>query len=633
MSESPNKLIRFWQELKRRRVFSVVTAYAATAYIIIEVTNNIVSPLHLPVWIPTLVILLLIGGLPVAIILSWIFDFTPQGLKKTESFEEAEKEVVLTKPVKRKLRPSHVLNAVLIIAVIILAYPKIFKRDAMEKLRSSGERISVAVMPFQNMTGDTTKKFWQEMIQDNLITLLSNSEELKVRQTESINLLIQSKGLTNYASITPSFAGNISQKLDANIFIYGSIKEIGSTIRLNAQLTDSKTQDVFKSFQVDGATDEIMQIIDSLSAQVKDFLLISKLNKKVSPDIQHLASTKSPEAFTDFIYAQKAYSNGDSPTAIKFYLQAIATDSDFVYPYIKIFWAYQNQGLLTESKKWGSKVYAKRGLMTIPQKCLADVIYAVSYGTPNESVKYLRQALEYDDQLPDLITNLGNRYFELYQYDKAIPEFKKALEIYEKWGVKPFWSSNYTWLGFAYQKTGQYNKEKKLLKKAEKDFPDDPEIIRFQAILSLTEKDTVAANRYIEKYATIRREMSASEALINTDIAFIYSEGGILDKAEDYYRKALTFEPANPLRLNNLAYFLIDKDRNINEGMELADKALELNPDHYISLECKGWGLYKQGKNQEALELLQKSWNLRQRYRHSLFLHLEAAKKAVAGMK
>jgi len=81
--------------------------------------------------------------------------------------------------------------------------------------------ISVAVMPFQNMTNDTTWNIWQDGIQFNLITSLSNySDELKVRQTESINNLIQSKGLTNYASITPSIASTISQKLNANVFIY-----------------------------------------------------------------------------------------------------------------------------------------------------------------------------------------------------------------------------------------------------------------------------------------------------------------------------------------------------------------------------------------------------------------------------
>ena len=140
MSENPNKLIRFWKELKRRKVFSVVTTYAATAYIIIEVVNNLIGPLHLPDWLATLVIILLIIGLPVIVILSWIFDFTPQGIKKTESLEELEDKEVVAKPVKSKLRASYVLNAILIIAVMVLAYPKIFKRDTLERLRSSGEK-------------------------------------------------------------------------------------------------------------------------------------------------------------------------------------------------------------------------------------------------------------------------------------------------------------------------------------------------------------------------------------------------------------------------------------------------------------------------------------------------------------
>ena len=102
------------------------------------------------------------------------------------------------------------------------------------------------------MTNDTTWNVWQDGIQNELITSLTNSEELKVRQTESINSLLQSKGLTNYASITPSVASTISQKLDANVFIYGSIKQAGTTIRINAQLIDSKTEEIFKSFQIDG---------------------------------------------------------------------------------------------------------------------------------------------------------------------------------------------------------------------------------------------------------------------------------------------------------------------------------------------------------------------------------------------
>jgi Tfp pilus assembly protein PilF len=116
----------------------------------------------------------------------------------------------------------------------------------------------------------------------------------------------------------------------------------------------------------------------------------------------------------------------------------------------------------------------------------------------------------------------------------------------------------------------------------------------------------------------------------------MYSEAGIPDIAEEYYRKALSLEPEKPLRMNNLAFFLIDKDRKIEEGLQLARKALKLNPDNYDCLHTRGWGLYKQGKYNEALDLLQESWDIRMEnaiYDHAAYLHLEAAKKAVASQK
>jgi tetratricopeptide (TPR) repeat protein len=224
----------------------------------------------------------------------------------------------------------------------------------------------------------------------------------------------------------------------------------------------------------------------------------------------------------------------------------------------------------------------------------------------------------------------------LYQYDKAIIAYEKSLQIYNEWGSKPWWVFNYTGLGSAYHKTRQYKEEEELYKKAEQDFPDDPSLIERQAILSLSEGDTIIANRYIEKLISIRKENSASDFAIATNLAGIYSEAGILGKAEVYYRQTQYLDPDSTRWMNNLAYFLIDKDRNFNEGLVLVDKALNLNPDNYNYLNTKGWGLYKQGKYKEALELLEKSWDLRIKnagYDHTAYLHLEAAKKAGAGQK
>jgi tetratricopeptide (TPR) repeat protein len=639
MSESPNKLIKFWQELKRRKVFGVVTTYAATAYITIEVANNLAIPLHLPDWFITLILIILIIGLPIVVIMSWIFDFTPKGIKKTESHEESEKEETIAKPVKRRLRPSYILNAILLIAVIVLAYPKIFKQDTLGRLRSSGERIAVAVMPFQNMTNDTLWNVWQDGIQDNLITSLSNSEELKVRQAESINNLVKSQGIVNYASITPSVANKISQKLDANVLIYGSVKQAGSTIRLYAQLIDSETEEVFKSFQIESLNKEenIFHLIDSLSIMVKNFLIISELEKEVPTYSKHLVSTSSPEAYRYFINGNNAFfKKMDYPTAIKLYSQAIAIDSNFYSAMIMLSTTFYNQRQFDHAKKWCLKGYEKRDQMPILQNIHISWLYAMLFETPKEEIKCLNQLSEIDDQNPAIYYELGRIYVALDQYDKAISVMRKTLEIYNNWKSKPRWVQDYIMLGYAYQKTYKYSKEKKLFKKAEKDFPDDLELIYRQAVLALSEGKTKDANNFIDKYISAHKINFVSDADIASSLGDIYWDADILDKAEANFRKALSLEPENPDRLNYFAYFLIDKDRNINEGLKLTDKTLALNSENYNYLHTKGWGLYKQGKFKEALELLEKSWDLRRQYAvydHEAYLHLEEAKKAVANQK
>ena len=550
---------------------------------------------------------------------------------------------------KRKLISIVALVAIVMI-VAVFVYPKIFKRDTLEKLRSSGEKISVAVMPFQNLTNDTIWDVWQDGIQTNLITSLTNfSEELKVRQTESITSVLQSKGLTGHASITPSVASTVSQKLDADVFVYGSINQSGLKIRLNVQLVDSKTEDAIKSFQINGTAENILPLIDTLSTEIKDFLLISKIKNESSGDYKDVSTTNSPEAFRYFIYGRNEMTKYNYLSARNWLNQAIAIDSSFLDAIIMLSNSYGNEVeyenstnspvnefLYDQAKKWCLKAYKKRNQIPLKDRFRTNWIYAAYFETPNEEKIYLKQLLDLDDQNPKIHHSLGNSYINLYQYDKAIPEYEKTLEIYKKWGSKPSGVYDYVYLGEAYRKTGQLEKVKKLYKKAEKDFPDEPYLLYHQAVLSLTIGDTVAANRYLEKGITYLKSVSISDASISAIIASGYAEAGLLDKADKYYHQALSSEPESPVRLNDLAYFLIDKDRNVNRGMELVEKALELKPQYYPYLHTRGWGLYKQKKYNEALEMLQKSWDLRIQnaiYDHEAFLHLEAAKKAVASQK
>ena len=638
MSKNKNLFLRFWQELKRRKVFKVIAMYAGTAFVIVQVVDILTNRLNLPPWIASLAIILLSAGFPVVAVSAWIFDLTPEGIKKTESLEESKRKEKVKAPVRRRLKASDIAIGVLAVAVIILAYPKIFKRDTLETLRSKG-KISVAVMPFQNMTNDTTWNVWQDGIQNELISSLTNTEELKVRQTESTKNLLLGKGLTSYASITPSVAGNISQKLETDVFVYGSIKEAGKSIRVNAQLIDSKTGDIFASFQIDGIPDNIIPLIDSLSADVKKFLLISVL-QKTFPYVQH-AITNSPEALKYYIYGINAGSKFDWKTAREWLSKATAEDSNFIPARIALAttysnWMYNPDVDVDKQKKLMLELYKKRDLMSRIDKLTVELVYAQLFQTPVEQIKYSRQLLEIDDQQPDFWELLGYLYFQMSQYDKAATYFEKEFEVYKKWGIKPKWVWNYTNFGDFYHKTGQYRKEKRLYKKAERDFPDNPEIINKQAILALSTGNTKDANKYIEELKSVWKSNLTSDADIAEYLGLIYWFGSVTDKAEEYLRQALELEPENHWKLNAIGWFLIDKNLNINEGLELIDKALKISPDSFWLIENKGMGLYKQGKYKEALDLLQKSWDLRMKnefYNHEAFLNLEAAKKAVAEQK
>jgi tetratricopeptide (TPR) repeat protein len=497
------------------------------------------------------------------------------------------------------------------------------------------------------MTNDSLWNVWQIGIQNELITSLTNTQELKIRQTETINKLIQGKGFTNYASITPSVASTISQKLDANVFVFGSIKQVGEKIRVNAQLIDSKTEEIFKSFQVEGKTDNILDITDNLSKKIKDFLILSVLKKEVESDIQPLiGSTSSPEACKYALLGNEAFSKEDFSKAQEYYLQALKIDSTDLGVIIYLSWAYNDQGSYEEGKKYCLKAYEKRDQMSEFLKINTDYLYANYFKTPREIIASLKQLIELDEQAALFYEELGWNYDRIEEYDKTIPAMEKGLEIYKKWGTKPFFVWSYIYLGIAYHKTGQFEREKELYKKALKDFPNDSYIISLQAILALTEKDSSVANTYINRYQSLLKDELVPEADIANGIADIYSEAGNLDKAEEYLRKAILLEPGkiekgNKLayylyKMGDLAYFLIDKNRNVNEGLEIVDKELKSSPENYDYLHTKGWGLYKQGKYQEALEILQKSWDLRMKkavYDYDAAKHLQAAKKAVAEMK
>jgi tetratricopeptide (TPR) repeat protein len=306
-----------------------------------------------------------------------------------------------------------------------------------------------------------------------------------------------------------------------------------------------------------------------------------------------------------------------------------------------IYFTYKNQGMIQESLYWLLKLYHKKEQMSVPEQLFTDWEYAQNFETPEVQLKYLRELHDIDDQ-NNYHYLMGSVYAGMKQYASAISEFETFMDEGRRKGsdhLKDNWV--YPALGEVYHMTGQYGKEKRIYREAERNFSDHKSIafswvIRDQASLALSMGDTVKANIYMKKFINVMKENSATEADITDGLAYVYWNAGKEDQAEELFRKALFLEPWNPKRMNTLACRLIDRKKNFDEVSELLGKAMELaanKMDYYNYFDTKAWGLYRQGKYKESLELFQ---NIRDSIPYKMnfiYAHLEEIKKASAGLK
>ena len=165
MSHSPHKLSQFWQELKRRKVIRVITVYAASAFVILELVSIIVEPLKLPEWLLPVVIVLLCVGFIIAVILSWIYDIHPErGMVKTEPSHKVKDEDIPKSSNSWKIA-SYISFVVIVGLIVLNIIPRSnSNRKVLEK--------SIAVLPFTNMSGDPSQEFIGDGFSENVIGAL-----------------------------------------------------------------------------------------------------------------------------------------------------------------------------------------------------------------------------------------------------------------------------------------------------------------------------------------------------------------------------------------------------------------------------------------------------------------------------
>jgi tetratricopeptide (TPR) repeat protein len=523
-----------------------------------------------------------------------------------------------------------------VVTVLILLYPKIFKADQFKDIRDEEGRISVAVMPFQNLSGDTLYTGLGLGLQNLLITGLSNSDELSVQQMQTMYEILGSTGNMNFASMTPTVASDLAQKLEASTVILGSLHKSGNNLRLTANLLDSQSKKIYTSFEIDGdAGDDFFALADSLTKLIKNHLEIKVMKRDMDLEVDFYANTGSAEAFLYFTKGVIKFFAEDYPAARNLMHAALKTDPDFFNAEMILMVIYLNTDMVAEAREVLQKLKRHLDNCSYEEQLQMNVWTSMlEKKNPRETIDNLKVYVDEFPQVRGWMYNLGMAYSMMDQYSEAIEAYERTLEIDKKWGSGWNFVPLYSMLGRAYHLTGQHEKEKAIYELGLRNIPNNCEIISRQAICALSMGDSLLADEYMDEFSALRSEQDSwSDALIKNAIGVIYQQAQLLDKAEYYFRAALTLDPSRPEPAYHLATIFFENNIHISEGMELIDHALEIVPDHADYQHTKGLGLLKAGHYTEALLFLEQSWELKPYYDPGLFQHIQEAKQALAKEK
>lgn len=330
---------KFFEELKRRNVFRVATAYAITGWVIIQVADTIFPRLGLPDWTITFIIALVGIGFPIAVIIAWAFELTPDGMQKTDSVDITES---VTASTGKKL--NGIIIASLVVLVILLLSERIFFAEStiFDSDSSGIENASIAVLPFVNMSADQSNEYFSDGLSEELLNGLAKIEGIQiVGRTSSFSFKGKNDDLRD-----------IAEQLGVKHILEGSVRKDGNQIRITAQLIQADNGFHLWSETYDRELESIFAIQEEISRRV-----VTELKVRLLPvDDEEMAfrPTQDIEAYNLFLKATQlevSRSPDDLQTAIDFYEQAISIDPLFTEAYARLALTY---GLLND---YGSLAY------------------------------------------------------------------------------------------------------------------------------------------------------------------------------------------------------------------------------------------------------------------------------------
>lgn len=214
-------------EMRRRNIFKVSLAYAIVSWLIVQVADILLPVFGAPAWIMQVLVLVLILMFPIAVLLSWAFELTPEGFKASADVDRTQSITMMT---GRKL--NHIVTLLLSLAVVFLVLQNYVFRSEVEPDPDVAYRQSIAVIPFaNNSAAEENAMFLADGIHDELLTRLSRISDLKVISRTSV---------MEYRDTTKNMI-EIGEELRVGSILEGGVQRSGDEIRINVQLIDART--------------------------------------------------------------------------------------------------------------------------------------------------------------------------------------------------------------------------------------------------------------------------------------------------------------------------------------------------------------------------------------------------------
>jgi TolB-like protein/Tfp pilus assembly protein PilF len=404
MPDSPNKLSRFWQELKRRRVVHVITLYASATFVIIELINNLAEPFNLPPNLLTIVVIVLAVGFPLAIILSWLYDVTSEGVEKTrpiEELKEGEKTVV----------PNAWKIATFVSFVVILGLLT-FNIIGGTKSLKAGDIQSLVVLPFDNYTGD-----------DQLENMVSGMHALLVGDMGRISGVRVLGGTTSNAYKNAGMtATEIADELNVDAVVEASVMCFGDTVCMQfrlVQTTGKEEQLWIADYKEDMS--QMLNLNNQITKQIADEIMI-----ELTPEEElRLAKSRTVdrEAYDAYV---RSYQYWDDLSleglnkGLEYLNLAIEKDPDFapLYAGLAQVWVGLAQMQFVAPEVAGPKIF-----------------------------EYLNKALELDPDFPDAHYNAAIiAVWQEWNWEKGEKEFLQAIAANPNDAMSRVYYSHLLWI-------------------------------------------------------------------------------------------------------------------------------------------------------------------------------------------